>query len=195
MLAGVHTVLFDLDGTLTVPVLDFAAIRGRLGLPPGVSIVHALADLPAEQRAGKESLLREIELEAARAAKPNHGAMELVQALQARGLGVAIITRNFAQAVAVTLDALELQVPVVITRDDAPPKPSPEPLLLALKRLQRMPAGSLMVGDFSDDMQAGKAAGAATCLITNGHPPRFEADLFAHSPAELLQAFEAAWQA
>lgn len=194
MLAGIATVLFDLDGTLTVPVLDFAAIRRRLDLPEGTSIVHALAELPPEVRRPKEDLMRQMELEAARAARPNQGACELVRALQQRGMGVAIITRNFAQAVALTLKALELEVPVVITRDDAEPKPSPEPLKLAMARLGASAESTLMVGDFLDDMDAGRAAGVATCLVTNGGPPRFEADMHVHTPAELLARFESAWR-
>ncbi|MBX3474621.1 MAG: HAD family hydrolase [Planctomycetes bacterium] len=194
MLAEINTFLFDLDGTLTVPVLDFAAIRHSLGLPAGVSIVHALAEMPSDLRAEKEALLRRHELDAAAAAKPSPGAIELVMAIQVRGCGVAVITRNFDQAVQVTLDALGLHVEVVITRDDAPPKPAPDGLLLALDRLHALPARSIMVGDYQDDMLAGKAAGIRTALVTHGSPPRFEADLYIESPAELLARLHQAWK-
>ncbi|MBE7492087.1 MAG: HAD family hydrolase [Planctomycetes bacterium] len=195
MLAHVRCVLFDLDGTLTVPVLDFADIRARLRLPPGESIVHALARMPLSERQWREDLLRQIELEAAHAAEPNAGAVELVRALQARDIGVAVITRNFGRAARVTLDTLGIEVAVVISREDAEPKPSAQPLLLALRTLAGTPDRALMVGDFDDDMRAGRAAGTRTCLITNGAPPRFDADLYADSPGELLAAFEAAWAA
>jgi len=194
VLAGIRTVLFDLDGTLTVPILNFDDIRRRLELPRNDSIIHALERLPPDEREQKQKLLRELELEAARAARPNDGAVELVQALQQRGLGVGIVTRNFAQAVAITLEAIGLAVPVAITRDCAPPKPSPEPIWLALKQLRAPVIGVLMVGDFRDDVQAGKAASVSTCLVTNGGEPRFEADLYVSSPSDLLTRFESAWK-
>lgn len=40
--------IFDLDGTLTVAVHDFTAIRRELDLPPGKPILEELATLPAQ---------------------------------------------------------------------------------------------------------------------------------------------------
>lgn len=194
LLASIRHVLFDLDGTLTVPTLDFEGIRARLGLAPGVSIVHALQQLAPHERAAKQAVLQEIELEAARKARPSPGALELVGALGHREIGMAVITRNFALAVRVTLETLSLHIPVVITRDDAAPKPAPDGLLLAMRQLNASPAQTLMVGDFRDDMQAGKAAGAWTCLVMHGNGPKFEADLHVDTPQELLHRFQQAWQ-
>ena len=50
ILARKHWV-FDLDGTLTLPVHDFAVIRQALGVPQGIDILGYLASLPdAEAR-------------------------------------------------------------------------------------------------------------------------------------------------
>ena len=76
------------------------------------------------------------------------------------------------------------------------PRKALEPVLaLCQLRLRRDAAGAMMVGDFADDMQAGRAAGVLTCLITNGAAPRFEAELHFAWPADLLAGFEAAWAA
>ncbi|MCB9932724.1 MAG: HAD family hydrolase [Planctomycetes bacterium] len=193
MLSHIDTVLFDLDGTLTVPVIDFDSLRNRLGLPHGVSITHALNALPEAERERGFEIVREAELEAARLAKAAHGAVELIHWLHGSGFATGIITRNFRAAVDLTLQALGLEFDVIITRDCAPPKPAPDALLEALRRLGRGPETTLMVGDFRDDMDAGRAAGTLTCLVTNGEPePRFEADLAVPWLEDLLALLKAA---
>jgi len=43
-------VIFDMDGTLTVPLLDFGLIRREAGLPPAGDIVSVLNAMPDEKR-------------------------------------------------------------------------------------------------------------------------------------------------
>ncbi|MCA8947698.1 MAG: HAD family hydrolase, partial [Planctomycetes bacterium] len=129
MLSRIDTVLFDLDGTLTVPVIDFDAMRRALNLPAGVSITHALEEMPEPERQRGYDIVRAAELEAAKRAIANRGAKELVQWLHERGFSTGIITRNFAGAVDITLKAIGLEFDVVITRDCAPPKPAPDPVV------------------------------------------------------------------
>ena len=191
MLSRIDTVLFDLDGTLTVPVIDFDAMRRALNLPAGVSITHALEEMPEPERQRGYDIVRAAELEAAKRAIANRGAKELVQWLHERGFSTGIITRNFAGAVDITLTAIGLEFDVVITRDCAPPKPAPAPVIEALRRLNRSATAALMVGDYQDDILSGKAAGALTCLVTNGQTePAFEADIHVTWLSELLELFE-----
>ena len=191
MFAHIDTVLFDLDGTLTVPVIDFDALRARLGTPPGMSLTHALNDLPEREREQGFEIVREAEIAAAQAARPNRGAIELVGWLHANYFATGIITRNFREAVDITLSTLGLEFDVILTRDCAPPKPAPDALLEALRRLQRNAATTIMVGDYEDDMQAGKAAGTLTCLVTNGEDPRYDADCSVPWPGDLLALLKA----
>ena len=95
----IKTVLFDLDGTLTVPVIDFDGLRRRLGTPMGVPLTQALNALPEAERESGFAIVREAELEAARIARANRGAVELVRWLHGNGFATAIITRNFREAV------------------------------------------------------------------------------------------------
>ena len=178
MLANIDTILFDLDGTITVPVIDFDGLRSRLGLPQGVSIMHALNEVTGAERKRALAIVQEVELEAARAAKPAPGAIELIRWLDESRFATGIITRNYRDAVDITLDALGLHFDVIITRDCAPPKPAPDAVLEALRRLARPASTALMVGDYQDDMLAGKAAGTRTCLVTNGADEApYEADM------------------
>jgi phosphoglycolate phosphatase-like HAD superfamily hydrolase len=52
---------------------------------------------------------------------------------------------------------------------DLPLKPAPEPLLALIQELQAEPARTLMVGDKTLDVLAGKAAGALTLGVTYGY--------------------------
>lgn len=190
MLSRIDTVLFDLDGTLTVPVIDFDAMRQALKLPAGVSITHALEEMPSAERERGYEIVRAAEMGAAERAVANQGACELVEWLHERQFATGIITRNFAAAVDVTLDAIGLKFDVVITRDCAPPKPAPDPVVEALRRLGRTATETLMVGDYQDDILSGKAAGALTCLVTNGESePAFEADMHVAWLSDLLEMF------
>ncbi len=195
MLGSIDTVLFDLDGTLTLPVIDFKALREKLGLPlGGGSLIAALAQLPAKERAAKEAVILEAEQQAARLARPNHGAHELVAWLRERGFKTAVVTRNHPDAVEITLKTLNLKFEVILHRlSGVPTKPAPDAVLEALRRLGARPQGALMVGDFVDDVVAGRTAGTRTCFITNGERrPPSEADLSVAHPGELLRLFAAA---
>lgn len=176
MLSHIQTVLFDLDGTLTVPVIDFDGLRTRLGLPEGVSIMHALTEVSDKERERAMAIVQEVELEAARNAQAAPGAVELIEWLDDSGFASGIITRNYREAVDITLDVLELDFDVVVTRDCAPPKPAPDAVFEALRRLKREASSALMVGDYQDDMLAGKASGTMTCLVTNGKDALYASD-------------------
>ena len=193
-LASIDTVLFDLDGTLTVPVIDFPALRKALGIAGGASILHALDALSPHERAAKEEVVRKAEMEAALKTRANEGAAELVGWLHERAFATAIITRNNRDAAAVRLGLLGLEIAVVLTRESVRQvKPAPEAVTEALRRLGRRPDQSIMVGDWHDDVAAGKAASTRSCLITNGRElADYGADLTLKSPRELLDLLKAA---
>jgi HAD superfamily hydrolase (TIGR01549 family) len=56
---------------------------------------------------------------------------------------------------------------VVVGGDDAEPKPSPKPILLACEKLGTLPEETLFVGDTAADINAGRSAGCATAIVTS----------------------------
>ena len=72
--------VFDMDGTLTVAVHDFALIRRELEIPADADILTHLNGLPAEVAAAKHAWLLEHERELAQASTAAPGAVELVPA-------------------------------------------------------------------------------------------------------------------
>lgn len=59
----IRGVIFDMDGTLTIPVLDFSEMRSRLGLPAGADILPTVTSMPAEQRARAMNIIQQMEEE------------------------------------------------------------------------------------------------------------------------------------
>ena len=126
--------------------------------------------------------------------------MELVVAkLRERGYAVGVVTsksREFAQR-GLRLCALWEFVDVFVSMDDSSRhKPHPEPLLLALERLQVASEHTVYVGDSRHDMQAARAAGIRTVAALWGPVPRRELelenpDVLACRPEELLEIFQA----
>lgn len=167
----VHGVIFDLDGTLVVSDLDFAAIRSEIGIQDSTPILEHLAQRePAEQQQGYEILERH-ERAAAQGATLNDGAAELLQLLRQHRTSTAIVTRNSLSSVQIVMGRLGIAVNAVVARDHAPPKPSKEPLMLACRMMGLSPQEVIFVGDYVFDRQAGANAGIRTFILCNHRPP------------------------
>ena len=168
----ISAVLFDFDGTLTKPdALDFSVIKKILGCPdeiPALEFIESISD--PQKRAEAFDELNRFESLAAANSEPNPGAENLIQTMHSNGLPMGIVTRNSMDSVkealknfnGIGLDYFD----VVITRDDpVKPKPSPEGILLAARRLNVDPGHIMMVGDFVFDIDAGRSAGTLTALL------------------------------
>jgi hydrogenase expression/formation protein HypE len=166
-------VLFDFDGTLTLPgALDFPAIRREMNCPPDIPILEWLETVPAERKPPLMKILESAEEKAAEESLPNVGAEECLLTLRDRGVLLGIISRNSLPSIRVALERFEtvrlLDFSTVITRDDSLPKPHPDGVHKACERMGLAASELMVVGDFRFDVIAGKAAGACTVLLTNG---------------------------
>lgn len=193
MLRRPRIILFDMDGTLTEPLLDFPRIKADMGIG-NRPILEALAEMTPADRARAEAVLHRHEEEASAKSTLNPGCRELLDHLHASRIGVAHITRNSAASVRTVLALHRLSIDVLITRDDAPPKPSPEPLWLACRRLNARPSEAWMVGDGQYDIEAGAAAGIHTVWVSHGRAKPFEAEPNVHARdlCELLRWLQSA---
>ncbi|HBX56241.1 HAD family hydrolase [Pseudomonas sp. UBA2684] len=193
MLARFKHWIFDMDGTLTLAVHDFEAIKRALAIPPQQDILHHLAALPESEAAAKHAWLLAHERELALTAQPAPGAIELVHALQARDCRLGILTRNAHELALLTLQAIGLgdcfATADILGRDEAPPKPHPGGLLHFAERWQVAPNELVMVGDYRYDLECARAAGAFSVLVNLAENPWPElVDHFAVDCAALRQA-------
>jgi hydrogenase expression/formation protein HypE len=192
----VAAILFDFDGTLTVPnTLDFAAVRRAVGCPPGMGLLEFLAGIAdIEERRAKETILEAMEVEAAEQTRENAGATELVRSLHRFGVPTGIITRNTRESIDRSLAKLPGMDPaffdVIVTRDlPLSPKPLPDGVLYAAAQLGVDVRQLLVVGDYAFDIEAGKRAGALAMYLYNDPSGPFHgegADFVVHSLAEAL---------
>ncbi len=185
--------VLDLDGTLTVPVHDFDAIRVELGLSPGEPILEQLALLPRAEAVPLHARLDSIEEELARGAVGAPGADMLLDSILGRGARVGILTRNTKANALLTLEAIGLggllDGQYVLGRGEVDPKPSPAGIHHLLDRWGLTPAQAVMVGDDRFDLDAGRHAGVWTAHVdpAGDHLWPQSTDFPVRSLLELLQ--------
>lgn len=170
----IKAVLFDFDGTLTKPdALDFSVIREAISCPADMPILEFIESLPTEEQRSNAFLkLQSFELRAAAKSEPNPGSEELILYLRSKKLRVGIVSRNSLQSLERALQNFKKigisDFDLMISRDDPiKPKPSPDGVLSAARRMGIKPENILFVGDFIFDIRAGKHAGAMTVFIDN----------------------------
>jgi len=200
---SVRAVLFDLDGTLIEPSIDFDEMRQRVldiaagyGLETGPlqgmhvlelvsKAVAALSDGDGDGGseadafvADTDQAIIDIEVEAAYRVLPYDGVPAMLDALHARGYCVGIVTRNCRPAVDRVLDRFPLRHEILLSRDDVERvKPDPHHLRVALEHLGVPAAKSLMCGDHPMDVDVGKSIGARTVgVLRPGVEPSYFAD-------------------
>ena len=183
----VRAIAFDLDSTLTRPYLDFRRLRQQINLPAG-DILKWLAELPPMKKVQALAIIEEFEQDGVKNVSWNDGAPETLEAVQTMGLPLAIVTRNSRASLVAVCHRLGIEVDLLVAREDAPPKPDPRCLHYTAERLGVPVEHLLVVGDYRHDMDAGRAAGAMTVLLTNGQTPAWpvEADLVIERLVELL---------
>ncbi len=170
---GFKAFVFDLDGTLIDSRLDFARMREELGITPGAPILEELAQWPPDKQEWARAVLDTHEIEGVSASQLYPGVREFLAKLAEKNIPVALFTRNSRRAAELAMARHNLRFQIVITRDDAPPKPDPRGLLQIAELLRLEPSQILYVGDYHFDLKAGSAAQMPTAIFESS-PIDFE---------------------
>lgn len=161
--------IFDLDGTLTIPVHDFEHMRRELGMCSGADILQTIASSEAKQKERLIERLDELEAYYAHLAKPALGVVELIEHLAKTECCLGIFTRNTKAMALLSLEAIGVakyfSQAHIVGRDDAPHKPDPTGLNRLLTQWNVTANDAVMVGDFRFDLEVGKAAGTSTIHV------------------------------
>ena len=169
--------LLDMDGTLTVPRIDYDAIKRDMRVPADRTILEAMAEMTGDRLTEATRVLDRYEREAAVAAELAGGCHALLDWLAAEGIAFAVVTRNSRASLETVFQLHGLPACVTVAREDAAHKPDPAPLRLACRRIERSADEVWMVGDGRFDVEAGVAAGIKTVWLSLGRDPRpFEAE-------------------
>lgn len=168
-------IVFDMDGTLTVPCIDFRLMYRRVLGDDHPSIVnnspidilHEISTWSSENQVKAFAIITEIEKDAHEKLQIMPGAKEISSFLDARGVRRGLITRNVKDSVDFFHSRFGLpSFRPALSREFTPFKPSPAPLLHICEVWGIRPSEVMMVGDSAaDDIVCGNRAGARTCLL------------------------------
>lgn len=159
-------IIFDMDGTITAPYLQFAEMKARANIGD-VDLLEYLEQADIAERTRLEQLLVEFEDDGVAHARLNRGARETLAYLSARQIPTGLLTRNSRRSVNHICEKLDLAFDRVITREDAPYKPSPEAVWQMARSWNAEPADLLVVGDYKWDLLCAQNAGARSAVLLN----------------------------
>jgi len=185
-------VVFDLDGTLVDTAPDLGAALNRLLAEhdrPGLALSEirtmigdgaaklvergfsASGGYPVDPASLVSRFLVLYERSVADLSRPFEGTMDMLQRLTDSGLLLGVCTNKPARPTRQVLAALGLErYFVAVAAGDGPArKPDPRHLLGVVEDLGAKPAATLMVGDSTNDVQAARAAGAQSVVVTFGY--------------------------
>lgn len=177
----IHTLLFDLDGTLIdskdiiikaayetvlqyqLNEITYQDLQARFGMDLGTYLVEKLLHKDEVHA----FFLAEKEKEYSHSLLFPH-VKEGLQQLVEHHFQLGIVTNQRRQLVEKVMQHHEIDqyFDTIITKDDVSKgKPSPEPIHLATKKLSANPAHTVMVGDTLFDSQAAESAGIPYILL------------------------------
>lgn len=185
--------IFDMDGTLTVPIHDFPAIKQKLGIRVDSPILEQISEMPKSEQLKMHNKLNYLENKIAENNTPAEGIFELLAFLQKQNANLGIVTRNSLEGVEITLRVTNLQKffepKFILGREFEPHKPNGAAIKYLLNLWNAKSEETVMLGDFKYDLQAGKDANCKTIHVDTKGDFRFSefADLETNSLKEILQ--------
>ncbi|TFH16409.1 MAG: HAD family hydrolase [Lentisphaerales bacterium] len=179
-------VIFDMDGTITRPFINFQEIRDELGMPTG-DLLEAIRKLRPVAQDRAWSVIERHETRALEHLELQDGASELMARCRRSGIKVGVLTRNVRRSVDYLLARFQIDVDMIVTREFESVKPDPGPVLHILGGWNVHASDVLVVGDYVDDIDCGRGAGTKTCFYQNPGKPFFgqDADFVVTSMSEL----------
>lgn len=191
-LPGIRAVLFDLDGTLvdTAPDLGHALNlqRTRHGLAPLpddlirpqashgarglLSLGFGVQPDDAKFPAMREEFLELYAANICRHSRPFDGILELLAAIETRGLKWGVVTNKPARFTEPLMSLLDLaeRATCIVSGDTCPQsKPHPAPMFAAAELCAVAPGNCLYLGDAERDIEAARAAGMPALVAAWGY--------------------------
>ncbi len=195
---NLKAVLFDLDGTLINSMLSDtlsfqSIIKENLGFDISEDQMKGYFGTPTKALISKfvdasdvehlyQCWLREKEKNSG-LVSIFPGVLNSILVLRNKGLKTAIVTSQFESESAITREHFKLNkyIDAWITSDQSRcHKPDPEPVFIALEKLNVRPEFAIMIGDTINDIDAGKSAGTLTAAALWG--PTHEETLVQRNP-------------
>jgi HAD superfamily hydrolase (TIGR01549 family) len=177
--------IWDFDGTLfdTYPAMVDGAIKAmkELGVNVQKEEIYPIMKKHSTRQLVKDYQLNETEFtplfhyyesQSPKLSQPFEGTKEVLKTLKKQGASHFILTHRLTESTWELLNKFQLSeyINEVVGIDrNFPRKPAPDSLNDLIKRHQLRKSETIMIGDRSLDIEAGKNAGVATCLFDNDH--------------------------
>ncbi len=181
----VNTIIFDFDGTvadtnkliidswqhtyrvLTGKEQDEEILKATFGEPLAISLENAFPNVPVEESI---DIYRKHQLQIYEdLIEPFDGMTNLIKLLKEKGYKVGLLTSRLRPSTMIGLEKFGI-VPYfdsIITHEDCPKhKPDPEPMFIALERLEAKPEEAIMIGDSLFDIRCAHNAGVKAALVS-----------------------------
>ena len=206
-----HTLLFDLDGTL-IDSVDLIvrsyryASEHHLGIVTSDDVWIERLGTPMHNQlravSDDDSIIAAMAVTYGEYYRKHHdsevtlfkGVHDVISALYDKGNTLGVVTSKLRAGTNRSLELVKLKpfFDVIVTADQVSrPKPDPEPVQLALERLDAAPTEVVFIGDSPHDIASGREAGVATAAVLWG-PFSISAleaarpDYFLTEPAEIV---------
>lgn len=183
-MAKINTILFDFDGTLmdtnaliieswqhlfrTMGVQERTVeeITKTLGEPLLVTMKNWFPDVDISEYVSVYRDFHRARFEAGISLFPGMG--ELVVSLKEKGYKLGLVTSRMTWSTTLGLEKYKLKeyFDAIVTADDTDKhKPDPEPVYIALRKLNAKAEESIMIGDTKFDILSAKRAGVKSVLV------------------------------
>jgi len=160
----IEAVAFDLDGTITKTLVQFAPYKKRIGCKIG-DVLTYIKKQDLDRQQAMYQILEEYEYQIQKDCILNDGFLDLMDFLNDRDIKTGIITRASRHHATQVIQKLGIPITCVIGREETEPKPSGKPLIHLSSLLKKPLHKMICVGDFLWDILAGKNAHVTTVLL------------------------------
>lgn len=183
----IQAIIFDMDGTITRPNIDWKVLRERIGAVPGKTLIDHIESLAPAEAERANRILTETEMAACVHSELNEGAREMLDYLRGEGIRTALVTNNHREGMSAVLEKHGLRFDLALSRDDGILKPAADLIHKALEGLSARPEETLSIGDGRYDVEASALAGVPFLYVTHGRPA------LDHQPAVATMTEALAW--
>ncbi|KAL9266805.1 Haloacid dehalogenase-like hydrolase domain-containing protein [Drosera capensis] len=170
-------VVSDMDGTLTIPLIDFQAMyKAVLGeekytelksrSKAGIDILGIIEEWSELEKGRAYEVIADFEREGLERLQIMPVMLQELWNFDAKKIRRGLITRNVKAAVDIFHQRFGMNFSPALSREFRPYKPDPGPLLHICSTWEVQPHEVLMIGDgLKDDVACGNRAGAFACLV------------------------------
>jgi HAD superfamily hydrolase (TIGR01509 family) len=175
----IQSVIFDMDGTITKPTLNFDQIRRDLGFAPdGGDILTLIGEMDSDEQIKAHEILERHERMAIENSSLNNTARHTLETLRDASIDIGILTRNTRKNAIAVAEMHGLVFDAIYAREDGPVKPDSFGVFKLCDAFGTKPAETIVVGDYIDDITCAKSAGA-TAVLLETHKNAAEFAIFA----------------